>query len=266
MSVNTSIITLISLCLWLTCSKSLAEQKPLIIATLEYPPYSGQQLPHNGYINHIVSNAFERVDIEFQFVFVPWSRALFGAEKGDYDAVSFASYSEQRTHTFIHSEPFEKENVVFVANKTVVPQQWSELSDLAQFRFGATRHYTYTKSFWEFVNSARHPTAIVNKDIQNFLMLSMGRIDLFPIDESVLRYFLEDVFEEAAPTNLQILTPPLSVINFHLLFSRKNPNARTMANKFNLAMTELKSSGRSLYLKNQFANGYYTAQPTGPIP
>ena len=194
----------IILTLGIVCPTYSKEQH-LAVATLEYPPYTGKELPHYGYVSHIISSALESVGYTTSYTFLPWSRALLGAEAGDFDIVSFASYNPERKQNFIHSEPFGNEVIVFLASKKRVPKQWSEFSDLAEFRVGATRKYTYSPEFWEFVNSTRYGPSIVNTDMQNMMMLVMDRIALFPIDQVVAEHLIAEVLGNGPQDKLHTL-------------------------------------------------------------
>lgn len=59
-----------------------AYSKTVSITTGEYPPWTGAALQNNGYVNHIISEAFASVGIETTFIYMPWKRAFEEAKQG----------------------------------------------------------------------------------------------------------------------------------------------------------------------------------------
>ena len=253
-------VRLMFLAMVFVCSNPIsAQQKSLAIATVEYPPYSSKSLPEYGYVNHIVSTAFENAGYDVNFVFLPWSRALHGAKAGDFDLVSYANYNEARTADFIHSTSFGEETIVFLANKNVKPKNWKNLKELAGYRFGATRNYTYSKEYWEFVESLETPPSIVNTDMQNMLMLVMKRIDLFPVDQVVANHLVSDVLKEVPSADIQVLTTPLAKAKFHILVPKINQDAEIILEVFNQNITEMRHSGKLQLFERKFRAGHYSS-------
>ena len=251
-------LTLLAVLL-LCCYSLSAQQKSLAIATVEYPPYSSKSLPEYGYVNHIVSTAFENAGYDVNFVFLPWSRALHGAKAGDFDLVSYANYNESRTEDFIHSTSFGEETIVFLANKNVEPKNWKNLNELAGYRFGATRNYTYSKEYWDFVETLETPPSIVNTDMQNMLMLVMKRIDLFPVDQVVADHLVRDVLREIPTADIEILTTPLAKAKFHILVPKINKDAEIILKIFNRSISEMRRSGKLQLFERKFKAGHYSS-------
>lgn len=238
-------------------SFAFASNPPLTIATTEYPPYTGQFLVQKGYVNHIVTAAFKQKNIEVRYVFVPWSRALQGLQDGTFDAASYAYYREDRNQKFIHSDLLIKENVFLFGLKNRVPKTWHSLTELADFRLGNTRGYSYSKEFREFMGNTKYQPSIVNTDLQNFQMLMMQRIDLFPMEEFTARHLLNQHFSEEQVNNIQRLSPKVGEFSTHLIISRTNSKAKHILQRFNDGLARLKASGVLSTFEHQFKNGFY---------
>jgi len=236
---------------------SLASSTYVTIATTEYPPYTSQFLVKNGYVNHIISSAFRQENIDVRYVFVPWSRALQETQDGTFDAVSYGAHQEDRNKNFFYSELLIKENIFLFGLKNKVPKTWSSLSELVHFRVGVTRGYSYNKAFWAFVEIVKHQPSIVNTDLQNFKMLMLQRIDLFPMEEFAARHLLNHHFSIEQVRNIQMLLPPIRESSMHLLISKANPKAKQLLETFNRGLATLKASGELSTFEQQFRKGFY---------
>ena len=53
------------------------------------------------------------------------------------------------------------------------------LDDLKDYKFGATRGYTYTKEFWQAIESKRLKVDVTDNDMQNFKNFSLAELILF---------------------------------------------------------------------------------------
>jgi polar amino acid transport system substrate-binding protein len=236
---------------------SFASSSYVTIATTEYPPYTGQSLVKKGYVNHIISSAFRQEDIDVRYVFVPWSRAMQETQDGTFDAVSYGSYQEGRNKKFFHSELLIKENVFLFGLKNKVPKTWSSLTELVHFRVGITRGYSYNEAFWSFVEIVEHPPSIVNTDLQNFKMLMLQRIELFPMEEFAARHLLNHHFSIEQVRNIQMLLPAIRKSSMHLLISKTSPKAKQLLETFNRGLARLKTSGKLATFEQQFRKGFY---------
>ncbi|MEC9062700.1 MAG: transporter substrate-binding domain-containing protein, partial [Pseudomonadota bacterium] len=85
----------------------------LRIATTEYAPYTSTDMQHDGYINHIIADAFLETGVIVEFVSLPWEEALEATLKGEYDAISYGNFVRARESEFFHSNPISAESLVF---------------------------------------------------------------------------------------------------------------------------------------------------------
>lgn len=74
---------LLLLCILLLASASTAESVRLTNG--EWPPYLGENLPHQGVASRIAAEAFALRGIEVQWEFHPWARSLKMASQGERD-------------------------------------------------------------------------------------------------------------------------------------------------------------------------------------
>ena len=137
------------------------------IATGEYPPWTSEDLPHGGYVNHIVSSAFELSGIQVEFHYMPWKRALEATKVGKFNASSFWGENLEREKNFLRSDVVNNVPFVFFYRKEYTDFSWNQLNDLKQYKIGATRAYTYTKEFWHLAEQNILRVSLTNNDIQS---------------------------------------------------------------------------------------------------
>ncbi len=59
---------------WSVCSPSLAVGEIIRVSTLNWPPYTGKDLPLGGATTDVVRAAFEKVGHEIEVNYRPWKR------------------------------------------------------------------------------------------------------------------------------------------------------------------------------------------------
>ena len=72
MTVMKNLILMLSLLVAVVNNASAHAWRTLTIATTEYPPYTSTDMEHNGYINHIISEAFLRVGVDVVYETMSW--------------------------------------------------------------------------------------------------------------------------------------------------------------------------------------------------
>ena len=228
------------------------------ISTGEYSPWTSENLKHDGYVNHIVIESFKKVGIEVEFVYLPWKRAFEDCKRGKYAASSYWGPTEKRKKDFLFSEAVTEEKYVFFYLKTNDKvKEWTKLEDLKQYRIGATLGYTYTQEFRDAQNNKTLKIEDAVKDIQNFKKLLRGRIDIFPIGETVGFKMLNDEFASGTVYKFDILRKPLIVMPGYLLFPKKNPESAELVKKFNEGYKMLVKEGTIAKMKEDLIKGGY---------
>jgi len=220
----------------------------ITVATLEYHPWTGKNLKFNGFVNHVITEAFKRKGCSVQFTYLPWKRAVIETKTGEYAALSYVYLSKDRQQEFYLSEPISEEKIVFFHLKSNPIKDWDTLADLKKYKFGATRGYTYTKEFWQAIESNQLTVDVTDSDKQNFKKLFVGRIDIFP---SGLINGLSLILKEFDAGKSDILSyhqKPLSKTTGHLAFTKSRNNSENLVRIFNQGLAELKEAG----LYNQF--------------
>ena len=222
---------------------SASAEEIISIATQEYSPWTGKSLKFNGFVNHVITEAFRRKGYSVTFTYLPFRRGVTETKDGQYAALSYVYWSEDREKEFYLSEPINEEKIVFFHLKTNPMKDWNTLEDLRYYKIGATRGYTYTKAFWDLANTNRLRVDLADSDIQNFKKLFNGRIGLFPSGLVNGYNLLQKEFDVSQSHLLSYHPKPLTKTNGHLAFTRSGKNSENLLRIFNLGLAELKKKG-----------------------
>jgi polar amino acid transport system substrate-binding protein len=230
----------------------------ITIATLEYAPWTGQNLKSNGFVNHVITESFQRRGYAVKFTYLPWKRAVMETTNGQYSALSYVYWSKDREKEFYLSDPISEEKIVFFHLKSKPIKDWKTLDDLKNYKFGATRGYTYTKEFWAAANAKRIRIDVTNSDLQNFKKLFAGRIDIFPSGLVNGQSILRKEFDASKSDLLSIHPKPLSKTTGHLAFTRGRKNSESLVRIFNQGLAQLKKEGAYNKFRDDLLAGKYS--------
>ena len=235
---------------------SFAEET-ISISTGDYAPWTGKKLKHNGFVNHVISEAFKQEGYKVKFKFYPWKRNYEQAKIGKFHATSYWYISKEREKDFLYSDAVSVEKLVFFHLKSKPMKDWQKISDLKGYQIGATREYTYTKEFWDAAKAKQIKVNIVTTDKQNFQKLLSGRIDIYPSDIITGYSILKKDFKADKSQLITYHKKPLSETTGHLLFPRIKKESEHYLKIFNQGLAKLKEKGLyDLYMKDLLAGKY----------
>jgi ABC-type amino acid transport substrate-binding protein len=217
------------------------------LATLEWEPYIGENLPQKGFVHEIVTEAFRSMGYDVNITFYPWARALAVATSGKVDGLFPEYYDESRTGNFVYSAPFQGGPVGFLVRKDSGIRFPSDprkdmtatLQGMKSYHFGVVRGYINTKAFDAADFLMKDETVT---DEQNVQKLIARRVDLIFIDQYVARHLIETRFPEAR-NDLEFLEPALEIKPLYIAFSLRTPDHDQQMRDFNEGMAKLQKSG-----------------------
>ncbi len=213
-------------------------EEPVSLATLNWAPYVGRDLPNLGFTSEIVRRAFERAGYRVEITFMPWARVLRRVARGDSDAMYPAYHSAERARIFALSDPFAWSYLVFY-KQVEAEIHYTRLRDLEGYRIGVVRGYVNSPAFDRAEYLLKEPT---DSDESNLQKLLRGRIDLAVIDWHTARHLLENRIPQGIG-RLEPLEPPLQVKPLYLGVSKQVPGYRSVVADFNRAISDLSSEG-----------------------
>ena len=173
-------------------------------AETDFPPHLiKQQEQWSGLSVELMQRLAADVNCKLVFINSPWLRSLQMSEMGELDVISHLSVSEQRKAHFAFIGPHHIESIYLVGDPTTLPtldtlQQLTSGIDLGSI---ATLHGGYYGE--EFARLALQPALasqlVSISSIQDKLaLLRAGRVNVILEDLSVLRYWQQHQFADAA--------------------------------------------------------------------
>jgi len=222
-------------------------QKEITLATIEYEPYIGKNLPHKGYVYEVVHKVFTRMGYKIKIGFYPLKRAKISSINGYFDGMVPAYYDDANIDDFVYSVPFPGDNIVLLKMKNSKVQLMQEnggdvnsiLAQLKNYTIGLLRG-TNGASF--FLNNKILKTEVVSYDIQNIDKLVAKRVDFILID----KYTAADIMVKHRPHfigKIEQVKPALSSNSFHLAISKKTNNYQEKINDFNEGLNSIIDDG-----------------------
>lgn len=219
-----------------------AHADPLVIATGEYAPMTGQDLPNQGVVNGLVSRIAEDAGVEIEFDYMAWKRGLALTRQGQKGAASYWNTLADQTD-LIAVGPVSTGRIVFFYRKDAPLPEWSDLSDLSGLTFGATLGYPYSEEFWAAGEDGTFKIQTAQDDIANFKKLLAGRIDGFVINELVGWDMLKNEFSAEQTAELAATAHAVKEAKGYLQVSTKIEGGAEIAAKLQAAYDAMKASG-----------------------
>lgn len=250
------LITLLSV--GLTMTNLARAESAITIATGEWAPWTGAELSHHGFVNHVVAEAFADQGYAVQFEYYPWARAYHLVEAGQKPVASYVYASGERQRTVLYSDAITEEQIVFFVLKGQ-PFNVTGLEDLTGYIIGVTRGNTYTDEFRQMIDDGVLKADMANSDVLNFRKLLSGRIDVLPASRLQGLKVLRNNFDPDVASQVDVLDFPLSRTTGHLMFSKEHPDAAGLKDAFNRGLAAVRASGTYDTLYNRMLEGGYDA-------
>ncbi|GGX67363.1 substrate-binding periplasmic protein [Saccharospirillum salsuginis] len=215
----------------------LSRADTLYLTSLEWPPYSGEDLPSQGASIAVAKAAFDAMGHELVVEFYPWSRAVALATNNDKYAGYFPEYYYE-SDEFLFSDPMGQGPLGFVENVDN-PIEWNSLDDLTDETIGVVQDYVNTEELDRMIADGDINASAVTSDSQNVLKVAGGRIDMAVIDSNVLGYLLEnDPKVDMAIGKVQMNDKLLVEKDLYIAF-KNNANGQQWRDIFNEGLTQI---------------------------
>ncbi|HLA31134.1 MAG TPA: transporter substrate-binding domain-containing protein [Pseudomonas sp.] len=172
-----------------------AAQEPLTIkiAFEDWPPWMIATpeggLPGGAAVD-LLNEAMQQMGIQGHYINLPFVRALKELDKGSIDLLMLVARSPDRDSYMVFSDAVLNQRTLFCySNQRNAGFSWSRLEDLARYKVGITRGYTYSGRRAAIVRHAKNVEDSVS-DEQSLIRLMAGRVDVAVFFESTLPAFL----------------------------------------------------------------------------
>jgi len=227
-----------------------AEDDKLIrLSSLEWPPYSGANLPGQGATIAVVRAALAAVGYSLEVTFYPWSRAVHVAED---PSSGFAGYfpeyhSEAVALSFRYSDPIGFGPLGF-AQPTGAAITWKRLADLDRYVIGTVKDYVNTSEFDALVAGGILNVSEALNDTSNLMKVAYHRIDMAVIDENVLNYLVShDSDLRMVADDLEFNSTLLENKSLYVCFNGANDHLTKVLNE-GLALIDVNKIQREYFL------------------
>ena len=175
----------IAICLFGLPVLTLAAERPVRIASVEYPPYVSKALPQQGVLADLTVQAFAAVGETASIELLPWARAMRLTQAGKYDGLLLLWPEEvKKLRLHVSDTLYQSELGVFVRVDTAM--QIKGVESLSGRRLGIVSDYGYPPSLLK-------SGALLNiapDDKTNFRKLAADRLDMALLERPVGEYFL----------------------------------------------------------------------------
>lgn len=214
-----------------TCASGVAAADPIRLASLDWPPHAGVALEHEGTSIQRVRQALAHEGLALDVEFLPWTRAVMAAGRGDKGIVGllpeYAS-DESRSRWWL-SSPIGESPLGFV-ERSDRPVNWRQLEDLVGFRIGVVRGYINETRFDALVARGVLTVEEARDDLTNLRKVAAGRLDIAVIDAAVLAHLVATNPDlQVAETPLQFNARILETKTLHVAFRRDDEGLRAWA-------------------------------------
>ena len=227
-----------SLVFLLVTLPAMAAPNNVQLAADAWPPYVDPALPEQGLAMDLVKTALQRAGYTHNTHITTWNRVLEGAQLGVYDVIVAAWHSKQREDFLYFSEPYFKNKILFLKNRST-RIKYKTLDDLNKYVIGIIANYAYDPKFDNSRVLNKLPdTQLVN----NLVKLRQGQIELTLDDELVLLYAMNKYMPKGAE-ELEFLPQPLAMRSLRIGISKKNPDHKRIADRFNKAIQDMIKDG-----------------------
>lgn len=217
------------------------QNQVLKISSGLWPPFTGESLPDNGEISKLVREAFLNQDIQVEFRFMPWARALKEVQEGRVQASILWRKTPKRQEKLYFSDAVAEVDIVFFHHKSR-PIQWETLNDLKKYHIGAVRGFKYQSEFDAMLGSGELTVELMVNDQQNIRKLLHGRIDLAPIVQNSGNWMINHNLTEDESKWITHHPKPLAHQALHLVASKQWKDSDKLISRFNKGLANIKQS------------------------
>ncbi len=218
---------------------SSAQDRPLSLWTVEWPPYVASSLPDQGFVARIVLRALRTQGIAAELIFAPSVRCDAMVRSGRALGAFPLAETEVREAYADFSEPLAVSRTVFFYKTDKLRYfEFTGLDALKPFDIGATPGAYYVPLLMDAgisIDYASHAAS-------SFKKLLLGRVDLVPEDERVGWYTIEQLFPGGKGT-FSASETALREIPLFLMTSKKDPRAEQLLERFRRGLAEIKKTG-----------------------
>ena len=199
----------------------------------------------------LVQEAARMVDLEVNFLSVPWNRAIEMLKKGDAHGITYMAKTSEREAFgyFFDENVLSKASVGFFILKKFKDDIHftGELNSLKPYTIGSVLGFSYDEAFDQMTtlkkfNSAANETNLIKMLMAERVQVAIGHVD-------VINYLAKQM---NIADQIQFLTPYLTLGRAHYIVFAKKPENSAIAKKFTKGMRVFKASQQYQDMLNKY--------------
>jgi polar amino acid transport system substrate-binding protein len=231
-----------------------ATDQTVEVTTLEWPPYTGPDLPKSGATSEVVTEAFKKVGLDTKINFLPWKRAIAMAKEDKQAIAYYPGYHCHHVEGFVPSDPIGNGPLGFAENVSS-PITWKNLDDIGEqkLKIGTVLGYANTDEFDEKAGTGWIRAVPAPDDLTNLKKLMRSRIDAAVIDKLVMSYLLATQPSlKGGKDSIEFNAKPLEEKQLFLCF-RNTDEGLALRDKFNEGLAQINADKIvDEYFQNEF--------------
>jgi len=207
--------------------------EPLVLGSLDWPPFVGADLPGQGRVAMRVRTICDAAGMDLRISFLPWKRVLLSMQSGSVEGFfpEYASGAGRERYYF--SRPVGC-SVLGLVYRRIRPVRWSSLEDLAGLVLGVVDGYVNSEEFDRLVRNGVLRTVKCNSDVLALRMIRAGRVDAVVMDRDVFHFLTASDGPDQEHAPLAFSSKPFAVNTLHVCFP-KTPRGADLVERFDRA-------------------------------
>lgn len=215
-----------------------ANAKELTVAYVDWEPFYGENLPNEGPIAEIASEAFARSGYTITTQALPWSRATKKVEDAEIDVLLGVYYTIERSRIYEYSKVIAFVDVGLVSRADLDIKNYQSMLDLRPFSIGISQNWANSPEFDSAYYLKKDPA---KNQILTIRKLLHQRVDMIAVSHEVFRHEMSKQGE--AIKNFTYIEPKLSRSTLHMASGKKNPKHQEIIKAFNAGFASMKADG-----------------------
>lgn len=220
---------------------SQAFGQQVTLAAGEWAPFTGKDLPGQGFNTELVTAAFKAVGITAQYNWYgdAWLRCENETQAGTVFGTFPYTQTPERSKIYDFSDGvYTSRSYIYYVEGRGKDVTWTSLKDFAGHSFIGIPGYDYVPRIQEA--GLKMETATTTE--QGFRMLQSGRAEYLIEDEMVAAPAIKAAFGPDA-SKVKMVTKPWHEAIYRIMVSRTYPNAADLLKKFNQGLDIIKKNG-----------------------
>ncbi|OMH31701.1 ABC transporter substrate-binding protein [Motiliproteus sp. MSK22-1] len=227
---------MVLMCFCLMFSSAWAEDQPLRILAVHYPPYEFENPVDGlkGFDVEVVEEAFMRLGKTARVEFLPWARAVEIVFSGQALGLLSCARNVARDPHLYYSDPISSSSAGYFFRRNMPDPGFKSLEELRGEKITSVLDYSTQQELEQL--DIDHFAVRSNKLALNLLVGK--RVDFYYGSKEANEFIAKQV-----GILDQVQFRPLRTNEFHLCFGKKWPRVEELMSKFNSALAQMKADG-----------------------